>query len=122
MVIESLMYLHSIMYLLILKLALKKEIRQSEFTFHNVSINSRSSQLFPRENFNLHSIMYLLIPSSNYHYIIYRLSSFSVDLFLFSSSYIHIFIIISLSAYIYPIVDLPIFSHHYWSTIFITST
>ena len=33
-----------------------------KFTFHNVSINSINLFLTAKENYNLHSIMYLLIP------------------------------------------------------------
>ena len=51
-------YLHSIMYLLILKLALKKEIRQSEFTFHNVSINSATQlvHIYGTTTFTFHNV------------------------------------------------------------------
>ena len=54
-------HLHSIMYLLILKLALKKEIRQSEFTFHNVSINSRPPATI------ISSIVFLLFLSTSFY-------------------------------------------------------
>ena len=54
-------YLHSIMYLLIPLLRSSTMRAAAEFTFHNVSINSKSGLILPIFSTNLHSIMYLLI-------------------------------------------------------------
>ena len=56
--------LHSIMYLLILNLAIWV-ITYALFTFHNVSINSAYFCPSFRDFVHLHSIMYLLIPEGN---------------------------------------------------------
>ena len=56
-------YLHSIMYLLILKTTTFPSLPLT-FTFHNVSINSIAAGVCVYIILNLHSIMYLLIPST----------------------------------------------------------
>ena len=55
------MYLHSIMYLLIPTCIFVVFDLASGFTFHNVSINSFMQGEISEEEFDLHSIMYLLI-------------------------------------------------------------
>ena len=54
-------YLHSIMYLLIRGLHQKRCDHRIQFTFHNVSINSKWTSHTLYGLLHLHSIMYLLI-------------------------------------------------------------
>ena len=54
-------YLHSTMFLLIPVISSRNDA-YSVFTFHNVSINSRSTQNHPHYRLDLHSTMFLLIP------------------------------------------------------------
>ena len=70
------------MYLLIPYPKISAKLLRLLFTFHNVSINSSAATGKPIEFFNLHSIMYLLIPLSmcvcpylkqNLHSIMYLL-------------------------------------------------
>ena len=82
-------YLHSIMYLLIPRGAIKGITSEVRFTFHNVSINShiRPTWKISRKQY-LHSIMYLLIRTRPYkcivrhfylHSIMYLLILVSLD-------------------------------------------
>ena len=54
-------HLHSIMYLLIQHDSAHDLIMKYVFTFHNVSINSFMQGEISEDEFDLHSIMYLLI-------------------------------------------------------------
>ena len=56
--------LHSIMFLLILLKHWPYVYCPTFFTFHNVSINTESLDVFTPADVTLHSIMFLLIPGS----------------------------------------------------------
>ena len=58
-------YLHSIMYLLILDVDPVICAASILFTFHNVSINSKRIYINDFQKYYLHSIMYLLIRAKN---------------------------------------------------------
>ena len=74
--------LHSTMFLLIQRGTPITEVQKILFTFHNVSINTKSIQKPMSMNTSLHSTMFLLIPVANANIIVTREASLHSTMFL----------------------------------------